>query len=100
MNDNIVNFDYLKEQLFYYAELFDLEKKKEPLDFNELIYLNRSVRNQTEVLILKLNEENPTTDGSMRGDIFTNDEMDKFSALMGIDGKIIEQIENEFGEVW
>lgn len=98
--DTIVNFDYLKQQLFYYAELFDIEKKKEPLDFNELIYLHRSIKNHQELLIVKLNEETPSESGEPRGDIFTNDEKDTFSELMAFDKEIIEQIESEFGEVW
>lgn len=100
MSDIVVNYDYVKEQMFYYVELFNMEKNKEPLDFNELIYLNRSVRNHIETAIIKLNEENPHSDGIMRGDIFTPNEADRFSELMKIDKKIIEQIENEFGDVW
>ena len=100
MSDIVVNYDYVKEQMFHYAELFSVEKKKEPLNFNELIYLNRSVRNHMQIAIIKLNEENPHSDGIMKGNIFTPNEADRYSELMAIDKSIIEQIENEFGDVW
>jgi len=100
MSDVVVDFNYLKNQLFHFAELFSIEKQKDPLDWNELIYLNRSIKNHMEMMIVKLNEENPKEDGKTRGDIFTPDEMDLVAKLMTINPEIIDAIENEFGPVW
>ena len=100
MSDVIVDFNYLKNQMFHFSELFSIEKQKDPLDWNELVYLNRNVKNHMEMMIVKLNEESPSEDVKMRGDILTTDELNLIAELMTIDDEIVDAIEAELGNVW
>ena len=84
MSDVILDFNDLKNQMFLFSELFNIEKKKDPLDWNELAYLYRNVETHMRLMVSKLNEESPREDGRMRADILTDDELDRYSQLFTV----------------
>ena len=100
MSNTIMTFEYLKSELFRYAELFQIETQKDSLDWNELVFLNLTMNTHIDMMIQKLNEENPLPNGKIRGDIFTTDEIDRLDELRRIDNNIVDQIEAEMGPVW
>jgi hypothetical protein len=100
MSDSIVTFEYLKNELFRYAELFQIEVQKTPLDFNELVFLHSTINTYEQLLIKKLNEESPKEDGKIRGDILTMDEISRLDILRRIDESIVDEIEAQFGQIW
>ena len=100
MSDNIITFEYLKSELFRYAELFQIETQKDPLNWNELVFLNLTINTHEQLMIKKLNEESPREDGRVRCDILTMDELNRLDELRRIDDDIVDQIEAEMGPVW
>lgn len=100
MSDNTITFEYLKSELFRYAELFQIEVQKDPLDWDELVFLHTTINTHEQLLIKKLNQISPREDGRIRCDIFTPDEIDRLDKLRRIDGDIVDQIEAEKGPVW
>ena len=100
MSGSIITFEYLKSELFRYAEQFQIEVQKNPLDFNELVFLHSTINTYEQLLIKKLNEENPREDGKIRCDILTIDEIDRLDVLRRIDESIVDEIEAQFGQIW
>lgn len=89
MSDVIVDFKYLKDQLLYMCDLLAAEKLKEPLDINEVYFLDTSIRNNFTVMMDKWKEASGSFDGDgnlispldIEG-MMTNEEMTKFNTSL------------------
>ena len=83
MSEEIVTYDYLKNQILYLCDVLEAEKIKEPLDINECYFLDQSIRNDFEVLLNKLSEVSGSVGEPLYiGDVFTIEEMDKFNSAL------------------
>lgn len=86
---NIVTFEYLKDQIMYMCDLLAEEKLKEPLDINEVYFLDISIRNDFTVLQEKWMQASGSFDesGSLiepldTNGIMTDEEMTKFNTSL------------------
>lgn len=87
--NNIVTFEYLKDQIMYMCDLLTEEKLKEPLDINEVYFLDTSIRNDFTVLMEKWKQASGSFDesGSFIGpldveDMMTDEEVTKFNTSL------------------
>lgn len=94
MSDSSITFEYLKSELFRYAEQFQIEAQKDPLDWNEIAFLNSTINTHEQLLIQKLNEESPRENGKIRCDIYTIDELDRLDVLRRFDNDLLDEIEH------